>query len=56
MVKGVMTVSLSSRRRLLTRFLRGARLTLSDVCDPEEQWPENSLECDVLALLADDIA
>jgi hypothetical protein len=44
------------RRRLLVRFLRGARRSLSDDCDPEEQWPENSLDCDVLALLAEDTA
>jgi hypothetical protein len=55
MLMGVI-ISVSRRRRLVALFLRGARRTLSDVCDPDEQWPENSLDCEVFALLADDMA
>jgi hypothetical protein len=49
-------ISVSRRRRRVALFLRGARRTLSEFCDPDEQWPENSLDCEVLALLVEDMA
>jgi hypothetical protein len=55
MVMGAV-ISVSRRRRRVVLFLRGARRTFNDVCDPDEQWPENSLDWEVLALLAEDIA
>ena len=48
--------SFSIRLRLVARFLRGGRRTLSEDCDPDEWRAENSLERDVPALLADDLA
>jgi hypothetical protein len=49
-------ISGSRRRRRATLFLRGARRILREFWDPDEQWPENSLDWDVLALLAEDMA
>ena len=49
-------ISVSRRRRREALFLRGVRRTFSDVCDPDEQWPENSLDWEVLALLVEDMA